>query len=279
MPQSHKLYFTTANDKVNLFATCEPLIWQGWKTSGREGITRSILRDVLDFMVLRPDLADEIHDCQSFDTRSIGSWRSDLDPLSEKYILDDDAVRSFFTIIFITWVKGLTAVSSLWQAQALHAAFPVTGLTFATGRSLLDRGQLGALKDESLIAGVRLFLDEIQHFPVIESLDDVLRLRSNKDFSQFKSILHQWMTAISSGDISAANSIRSEIRKSNEALRRVIKCEAVGRYFVYVGLPLVVLDAIALPIFSAALSVAGFGVQAYADWQRRKHRWLMIGQS
>ena len=38
------------------------------------------------------------------------------------------------------------------------------------------------------------------------------------------------------------------------------------------------LDMFVAPVFGAPLTVAGFGLQAYSDWLKKKYRWTIIGQ-
>lgn len=79
------------------------------------------------------------------------------------------------------------------------------------------------------------------------------------------------------GDDAEQLALRRDIKKANSALRRSATCAKVGRWFTYLGLPLIALDALTLPVFGTPLTVAGFGLQAYADTQQRKGQWLIVG--
>ena len=69
----HEEYST--KDKLNLFATCEPMIWHNWKKTGEDRINREVLRDILDFMIINPEQVELIRDVGSFQSMSISDWK------------------------------------------------------------------------------------------------------------------------------------------------------------------------------------------------------------
>jgi len=48
--------------------------------------------------------------------------------------------------------------------------------------------------------------------------------------------------------------------------------------FAYLGLPLMILDALTFSAVGSSMTVTGFGLQAYADWVKSKTRWLIVGK-
>lgn len=271
--------------KVNMYALCEPLIWNSWKRAGSERINRQILRDILDFFVLRPGMPRRIHDAlieeglKRVDRREFSKWRAILESLSFKYNLDDENIRYFLSTVSVTYIKGAVATQKVLEAQKYGAVYPVYGLTFGRNRLEERQGQLRAIKNEDLVGSVRLFLKEIEYFPILQNLDDVLRLKEHKDFNTFRLMLIRWVKAFTKRDSLEEQKIRKEVRSANNSLRRSAQCESLGRFFVYIAIPLVLLDAVIGPFFGTPLTLASFGVQAYSDWLKSKNSWLIIGRS
>ena len=269
---------TNETEKVNMYALCEPLIWNSWKRVGSERINRQVLRDVLDFFVLSPEMPRIIHDIKYPYPKNLSKLRAMLEPLSFKYNLDADTIRYFLSTISVTYIKGAVAAEHVLEAQTYGAVYPVYGLTFGRNRLGVQEGQLRTIKHENLVGSIRLFLKEIEYFPILRNLDDVLRLKEHKDFVTFRTMLNRWIEAFTKGDSFEEQKIRKEIRSANHALSRSAQCESIGRFFVYIAIPLVALDAIIGPFLGTPLSLAGFGVQAYSDWLKTKNKWLLVGR-
>lgn len=277
--QVTRWYNMPETKKVNMYSLCEPLIWNSWKHVGSDRINRQVLRDVLDFFVLRPEMPRIIHDLKYPYPRNLSKLRAMLEPLSFKYNLDADTIRFFLSTIMVTYIKGAVATEHVLEAQTYGAVYPVYGLTFGRNRLGVQQGQLRTIKHEDLVGSVRLFLNEIEYFPILRNLDDVLRLKEHKDFVTFRTMLTRWIEAFTKGDSVEEQKIRKEIRSANHALRRSAQCESIGRFFVYIGIPLVALDAMIGPFLGTPLTLAGFGVQSYSDWLKSKNSWLLIGRS
>jgi len=277
--QVPRWYAMPETEKVNMYALCEPLIWNSWKRAGSERINRQVLRDVLDFFVLRSEMPRIIHDLKYPYPRNLSKLRAMLEPFSFKYNLDADTIRYFLSTIMVTYIKGAVATQHVLEAQTYGAVYPVYGLTFGRNRLGVRQGQLRTIKHENLVGSIRLFLKEIEYFPILQNLDDVLRLKEHKDFVTFRTMLTRWIEAFTKGDSVEEQKIRKEIRSANHALRRSAQCESLCRFFVYIAIPLVALDAVIGPFLGTPLSLAGLGVQAYSDWLKSKNRWLLVGRS
>lgn len=277
--QISRWYDMNETEKVNMYALCEPLIWNSWKRFGSERINRQVLRDVLDFFVLSPEIPRIIHNIKYPYPKNLSKLRAMLEPFSFKYNLDADAISFFLSTISVTYIKGAVAAEQVLEAQTYGAVYPVYGLTFGRNRLGVQQGQLRTIKHENLVGSIRLFLKEIEYFPILRNLDDVLRLKEHKDFVTFRTMLNRWIEAFTKGDSVEEQKIRKEIRSANHALRRSAQCESIGQFFVYLAIPLVAIDAIIGPFLGTPLSLAGFGIQAYSDWLKSKNRWLIIGRS
>src|SRR5205807_1939460 len=102
---------------------------------------------------------------------------------------------------------------------------------------------------DEIIASVRIFLDEIKWIPVLNSIDDVFRLRQHRSFVDFRNNLARWTEAMLSGDANEESRLRKEIGKSNKALRRITACTAASQIFTYLAIPLTMFDMLVAPVF------------------------------
>lgn len=275
--QGGRLFGMDEKTKANMYSLCEPLIWRSWKRDDIKNNTRHILRDVLDYIVLRPDMADKI--CGLHYPFNCDKWKSALEPLSWKYKMNRNNIEYFLSAIYIICAKGSVAVEKVLEAQAHDAVYPVEGLTFGDNRiHTVGKSMLGTVKHEDVLASIRVFIDQIKYFPIMKNFDDLVRLKEHKDFNTFRSFLIRWIQAFTSGDSQEEQRIRKELGIANHSLKRSAQCESIGRFFVYVAVPLVILDAVVGPFFGTSLTLASFGIQAYSDWIKSKNKWILIGQ-
>lgn len=119
----------------------------------------------------------------------------------------------------------------------------------------------------------KIVLREVEYFPVVDSLSDVLRLRSDKRIVDFRENLIRWATALHNSDATEEKKLRREIEKSNRALRSIHPLKKVGAYMTYLALPLSIVPELGFPL--TALSVA---IQLYTDVVGWRNRWLMVGR-
>ena len=262
---------------ANMFSAAEPLIWKSFR---KAGIERKTLRFALDLFVLAPELMSVWNNSSSrFGASS--RFREAVLAVAEEQIgrnLSGDEGTHLAAVAGIAITKGFVAVNKVIEAQERNAIYPVVGLT--TGRDRIHDipAYFKAHRSSDLIAATKVFLDEIEYWPVIRDIDDLLRIRSVDGFLQFRNTLRRWVDAAVCGDNSRQLAIRHDIKKANAALRRSATCAKIGRWFTYLGLPIAALDALTLPIFGASLTVAGFGLQALGDALHRKGRWIIVGK-
>jgi len=278
------------HEKARLFALLEPLIWNGIDKEWRKVVSRQVLRSILDQMVTNPEIqyqletefiaaADESSSKGKYiDDRKhveLDEWRAFFRGTVSS--MDSDALIMHYRAIVRMIVRKGECISGLMrEAIRSKAILPVYNLSFGRSRSLYRN--LPSAKQEQIITSVRLFLNEIKYWPRLENLDDVLRLRENPMFTEFRTMLLTWVTAFISGDAKTESKLRKEIAAANHALKTSISCEHIGRFFVYMAIPLIILDLVIGPFFGTTLGITGFGIQAYADWLKTKNKWLLVGK-
>jgi hypothetical protein len=115
--------------------------------------------------------------------------------------------------------------------------------------------------------------DELGYAPVVDSLEDVLRLRDNSHILRFREVLSRWCCALQLGEEHALKEIRDDVRKSNHELRKLERWKRIDNLFFWTSLPVSL-----IPIVSAVASVASFGVGLWTRRVEKAHSWLLIAR-
>lgn len=263
-----------AQEFANRLGMIEPLIWKNFKKS-HVYISRSELRYALDLVVSNPEILNaRLGEKEDFRNEVVRT----VNYLSPKAKLNSDDIEGIVNFVRVATIKADVAACHIAEAERLNALYPVKDLTFGRSRTISRSKVFSAKRHDEIVASVRMFLDEIKWVPVLDSIDDVFRLRQHRSFVEFRNILASWTEAILSGNHSEEARWRKEIGKSNIALRRITACSAAGRFFTYLSIPLSVLDLLVAPVFGLPTTVAGFSLQGYSDWLQKKNGWIMIGK-
>ncbi|MEI8175247.1 MAG: hypothetical protein WCG78_00060 [Candidatus Omnitrophota bacterium] len=257
--------WATDEEVATLMSLIEPLLVRHPSTSPMK---HEVVRDLLDLLVRRPEILSAIED----GTGEIPVGY--LEPLFYKYVNSDDNIKIFRAAIRTLRVISRSIFAQLRLAVVHDAVMPTTAMVFQGGR---ETGALqGSLGRNDMVVGVRLLLKEVEYWPKIETINDVLRLRQKPHIDEFRGFVRQWARAVGTGDKRGEEQLRAEIRSASRSLRKVEQCQKIGGIITYISLPLMVLDHLCSPAFSAGLTVAGFGLQVYADKLLGKHRWITV---
>lgn len=267
-----KTLYVDVNRRAALYSAIEPMIWRSFHKT-RPAIGRSTLRDALAIIAIRPDII------RVWDFRK-------AKPIVRQVLIEHwpDSRIDRATVDVLQWTchdavtKGSIAANILEEAARRNAVYAAFGFSFGAHPAATATRRFRAFGSDHIVASIRLFLDEIQYWPLVESFDDLLRLRSDKRFGQFRSILSMWVDAILTNGVSAEAHLRRDISSANQSLRKATACARVGRWFTYLGLPLAVLDNLVFPVFGTLASIVGVALQAYADWNVGKSQWICIGK-
>src|SRR5262249_17303896 len=71
--------------------------------------------------------------------------------------------------------------------------------------------------------------EEMGYMPVVESFDDLLRLRENKSIDEFRNKLYEWYEELPKGKFDTLKKIKSDIKKTNQELKRLEKWRRLDR--------------------------------------------------
>ncbi len=275
------LVHADSKEVANRLAGLEPLIWRSVSRRTKRSdrlMTRDELRHALDTLVRRPELIDmerEMVDGQQFDAFAREAFRQ----IRGQNAPTIELANGIGALCRVTITKGFVASNAVHEATIRRAIYPVNGLTFGRNRRRADISKpFGTHDSDEVIAAARLFLEEIEYWPIAQDFLDVLRIRCDRHFVTFRDSIRNWVSALLNGDTSEEQRLRREIAKANKSMRRATTCSRIGGIFTYLGRPLIILDALTIPAFGTPVTVAGFGLQAYADWLKSKTRWLIVGK-
>ncbi|PKG73103.1 hypothetical protein CXF86_19375 [Shewanella sp. GutCb] len=270
-------YENSSAERAKLFNTFEPYVWQRMKTLGKERINRDMLGYIIEKLTIHPHMLSSVRsDEDNFDLTSL---KEIFTPFSKDYSLDLDTLEYFRSTIYMLDVKASVALAHVREAQRLDAALPLLGLTSRINNRYQDTTYIKSLgKHEDIVTSVKVFLDEIEFLPKIESYSDIVKLKEKSAFTDFRNVLSQWVVAFQSGNAELEQKLRKDIKLANQSLKKAHRCERVGKICTYVGVPLLALDLLLLPVFGAPVTITGFGMQAYADQMKSKNKWLLIGR-
>lgn len=267
-------HFLNVEEAARTLAAVEPLVWSSFRRT-KPDLTRSDLRIALNLIALNPEII-AVHGY--LDSRAFKSVvRETISRLGRRSALLQENAHYWEAICYLSITKGMVALNVLRQAEELRAIVPVP-VSLGARMSATEIDISSMIAHRNLVAGVTLLLKEFKHWPQVTRFSQVLAIRRNRHFSEFRELLRRWIVAFTTADEDTIWRLRGEVYRANKALPRIMTCETWGRFFTYVGLPLLFVDAFLIPVFGASATIAGFGVQGYADWQKSKYGWALVGR-
>ncbi|GAI33009.1 unnamed protein product, partial [marine sediment metagenome] len=99
----------------------------------------------------------------------------------------------------------------------------------ATPRVKVPRGQVktgtvlenNVRLDSSYLRAYQIYHSEVEVFPELRTIKDVLRLRQKPEIRDFRDCLREWGRRLRAGDYGGEQAMRQEIGKANQELRRL----------------------------------------------------------
>ena len=104
--------------------------------------------------------------------------------------------------------------------------------------------------------------------PVVESFDDLMRLRDDKRVVAFRKVLQRWEVALATSQTEVLSEIRAELVARNGELAQLEKWRKVERCLFLMSLPVAL-----IPIISTIHTVASFCVGYWIE-RRERDNWL-----
>src|SRR5262249_30656489 len=115
--------------------------------------------------------------------------------------------------------------------------------------------------------------EEMGYMPVVESFDDLLRLRENKSIDEFRNKLYEWYEELPKGKFDTLKKIKSDIKKTNQELKRLEKWRRLDRILFWLQLPVTF-----IPIISTLFTVTAFSTGVLIRTKESRNSWVAIGR-
>ena len=130
--------------------------------------------------------------------------------------------------------------------------------------------------NDSLLATVRVFIEETINLPWPASIDDAIQIRGRKEIRSLRKQLQRWSEAVKEGDGPAQEEIRQGISKASNAVRTAGRCLTIAGWTTYASLPVTTIEALAglPPIGGFTLATVGVAAQATGDAISWRNRWM-----
>ncbi|HHI4981762.1 TPA: hypothetical protein ACP5VL_004467, partial [Vibrio parahaemolyticus] len=263
-------------DRIALYQLLEPYVWNRVRKLGSDKINRNVMNEILTILSRSPEVLASVKnralssdkDYDFFDNKFVAFW--------DFYSRSREHVQYFHQMIGLLDTKASVAVARVQEAQRLEAALPIKNITNRQS----DLSRLKGLKGENgeFLVSVKVVLNEFKYFPVLNSITDVLKLKDDPGFKEFRIFVNKWVSAVSTGDHATEVLLRKEIEKANKSISKAHTCQKIGRIATYMGLPISIIDLMLGSPVGISLAGGGFLAQGYADRAMSKERWLLIGQ-
>jgi hypothetical protein len=115
--------------------------------------------------------------------------------------------------------------------------------------------------------------NKLHYAPVVESIDDVLRLREHPSIRRFRGLLQKWSGVVQSGEVPLLAEVTRDIEKANAEIRSLDRWRRVDRWLYWLQLPTVL-----IPIISSLVTVVAFSCRAWIERTEEKNSWITIGR-
>ncbi len=171
----------------------------------------------------------------------------------------------------------------LKELEWLMAKSATLGVPVATPRVKIPRDK--ALKnsiipsDSNYWQAYQIYLDEIEIFPELRSINDVLRLRRRPEVKRLREHLSEWSTQLRDGNRDAEKEMRHQIRRATHELKHLGTMRKVGWWSTVMSLPVGIVELLVSSPGVGGLVLAALGTSSLVRSERikKQHGWLLIG--
>lgn len=124
-----------------------------------------------------------------------------------------------------------------------------------------------------------IFLEEVDAFPIVTSIEDVLRLREDKRIKIWRESLYAWAAELEAGKTESEKRMRKEIRLAMRDLKRVGKVRNISGLVTVVSLPIGIAETMTGYLGPGmAMTAISFMSEVWSRTIGWKHKWLLFGK-
>jgi hypothetical protein len=134
--------------------------------------------------------------------------------------------------------------------------------------------------NEDMVKCFYIFLEEVDSFPIISSIDDVLRLREDKLMKNWRESIGLWANEIKLGNPMSERKMRQAIRKAVKDLKRLGPVRNISSLMAIISLPIAIAELMT-GIIGPGFTITGLStaMELYLQTIQWKNRWLLLGRS
>lgn len=190
-----------------------------------------------------------------------------------KELLTHNKDNTSIQIATIPILESLTELLDFWTSLIMSLSFSEPLLSRFMVQSAIP--SIDSVNDvASTYQLCRIVMQEkLQYAPVVETMDDVLRLREHKSISRFRNLLQKWCEVLQFGDKQALEEITKDIEKANKELQKLERWRKVDSWLFWIQVP-----AMFVPILSNIVTLASFSTGLWIHRIEENHSWLTIGR-
>ena len=145
----------------------------------------------------------------------------------------------------------------------------------------LNSGKSVKVQNESILSNSKdnyhqvyqILLNEI-NFPKISSIDELMRLKENKNIVNFKKQIETWNEALANGELKELEKIKKSVSKANKSLER-IEIRKSQNWVFFVSIPILAASVVTgIPFSVAPLAYTGL-LKLDNVRLKRKYNWII----
>jgi hypothetical protein len=112
--------------------------------------------------------------------------------------------------------------------------------------------------------------------PVVNSINDILRLRKDRRISDFRAKIQEWSLALKEDDINL-DKMKKEMIEANKKIKTLGKCERVSTWITYLSLPIDIALTLSGVSMGLVTSLPSFGIACYSKILQKDYNWYLFG--
>jgi hypothetical protein len=112
--------------------------------------------------------------------------------------------------------------------------------------------------------------------PVVNSLQEVIRLRKKKEIVDFREKIFSWMHDLQDGRINFRE-IDQEMTDARNSIRAIGRCSRIGTWLTFLSIPFTIASTITHLPLGVPFSVASIGLVTTSQLLRKRYGWYLFG--
>jgi hypothetical protein len=209
--------------------------------------------------------------------KSVYRARAEASPRQLKAVLELAARASFrgpkFPFVHGFWRSAFELLNLLSASQISKRPL----LLSDHSKQNHANAQKPAKSTSDALAVYKLYLAEATYVPRLNSIDDLLRLRSDSRLRSLRNVISEWLEAYNNDDMAIACKIRRDVALAQKDVRKLNRARRAGSIISYLSLPVSIAELFAGTQYGLGLSLVGTCLELQAKYRLEKFGWVQFG--